>query len=156
MCDCIYEPYSIHIHWRHYSAAFNMTLPYNKVPLVSHINSLWMSFLKKIFETVLSLKKSCRFNTVYIPLMQLVSLHVSISLYYGTFVRAKKPVQVQCYYLNSRFHWIFTSFSTNDLFLLEDPIHNITLHLGLDEFLKEDNFISSLPLEWYCSKVLRT
>lgn len=88
--------------------------------------------------------------------MQFVSLHVSISLYYGTFVRAKKPAQVQRYYLNSRFHWIFTSFSTNDLFLLEDPIHDITLHLGLDEFLKEDNFISSLPLEWYCSKVLRT
>ena len=100
-----------------------------------------------IFETALNLKKSCRFNTVYIPLMQFVSLHDSISLYYGTFVRAKKPAQVQCYYLNSRFHWIFTSFSTNDLFLLEDPIHDITLHLGLDEFLKKDNFISSLPLE---------
>ena len=58
-----------------------------------------------------------------------VSPIVKILHYHGTFITTKKPTLVHFYQLSSTLHSDFNSFSTNVLFLFQEPVHNARLSL---------------------------
>lgn len=47
-----------------------------------------------------------------------------VNQHHGTFVKTKKPASVHYYSLSSKLHLAFTNFSTNVLFLFQEPIRH--------------------------------